>query len=63
MTHSAVIAAAYMFALSQNEFLRDGYLHHVPTASQPQQFDSHDVERIARAEAKRARKAAKRRGG
>ena len=63
MTRSAVIAAAYMLALSQGGPMRGGQPHYVPTALQPRQFDSHDAERIARAEAKRARKAAKRRGG
>ena len=60
MTRSAAIAAAYMLALSQGGLLRGGQPHHVPTAPQPRQFDSHDAERIAKAEAKRARKAAKR---
>ena len=60
MTRSAVIAAAYMLALSQGGPMRGGQPHHVPLASQPRQFDSNDAERLARAEAKRARKAAKR---
>ena len=60
MTRSAAIAAAYMLALSQGGPMRGGQPHHVPLTSQPRQFDSNDAERLARAEAKRARKAAKR---
>ena len=60
MTRSAAIVTAYMLALSQGGLMRGCQPHHVPTAPQPRQFDSHDAERIARAEAKRARKAAKR---
>ena len=60
MTRSAVIAAAYMLALSQGGPMRGGQPHYVPTASQPRQFDSQDAERIAKASAKRARKAAMR---
>ena len=69
MTRSAAIAAAYMLALSQGGPMRGGQPHHVPLAPQPhhvplapqpRQFDSHDAERSAKAEAKRARKAAKR---
>ena len=60
MTRSAAIAAAYMLALSQGGPMCGGQPHYVPTASQPRQFDSHGAERLARAEAKRARKAAKR---
>ena len=60
MTRSAAIAAAYMLALSQGGPMRGGQPHHVPLASQPRQFDSHDAERLARAEAKRVRKVAKR---
>lgn len=59
MTRSAAIAAAYMLALSQGGPMRGGQPHHVPLASQPRHA-SHDAERIAKAEAKRARKAAKR---
>ena len=60
MTRSAAIAAAYMLALSHGGLMRGGQPHHVPLASQPRQFGSHDAERLAKAEAKRARKAAKR---
>mgnify|MGYP000732847745 CR=1 FL=1 len=60
MTRSAAIAAAYMLALSQGGPMRGGQPHYVPTASQPRQFDSQDAERIAKASAKRARKAAMR---
>jgi hypothetical protein len=57
---SAAIAAAYMLALTQGGAMRGGQPHYVPTASQPRQFDSQDAERIAKASAKRARKAAMR---
>ena len=60
MTRSAAIAAAYMLALSQGGPMRGGQPHYVPTASQPRQIDSQDAERIAKASAKRARKAAMR---
>ena len=60
MTRSAAIVAAYMLALSQGGLMRGGQPHYVPTAPPPRQFDSHDAARIAKAEAKRARKAAKR---
>ena len=60
MTRSAAIAAAYMLALSQGGLMRCGHPHHVPTAYQPPRHASHDVERISKAEAKRARKAATR---
>ena len=60
MTRSAAIVAAYMLALSQGGPMRGGQPHYVPSAPQPRKPDTHDAERLAKAEAKRARKAAKR---
>ena len=57
---SAAIAAAYMMALSQGGPMRGGQPHYVPSTPQPRKPDTHDAERIAKAEAKRARKAMKR---
>ena len=57
---SAAIAAAYMMALSQGGLMRGGQPHYVPSAPQSRKPDTHDAERIAKADAKRARKAAKR---
>ena len=60
MTRSAAVAAAYMLAVSQGgAILRDDKAYG-PTDYLPPQHASHDAERIAKAEAKRARKAAKR---
>ena len=60
MTRSAAIAAAYMLALSQGEAVIRGEKAYEPDDCRPPKYASHDAERIARAEAKRARKAAKR---
>ena len=60
MTRSAAIAAAYMLALSQGEAVIRGENAYWPDDYRPPQHASHDAERIAKAEAKRARKAAKR---
>ena len=60
MTRSAAIAAAYMLALSQGEAVIRGEKAYGPADYRPPKNASHDAERIARAEAKRARKAAKR---
>lgn len=60
MTRSAAIAAAYMLALSQGEAVIRGEKAYGPTDHLPPRHASHDAERIAKAEAKRARKAAKR---
>lgn len=60
MTPSAAIAAAYMLAVSQGgAMLRDDKAFG-PADYLPPRHVSHDAERIAKAEAKRARKAAKR---
>ena len=60
MTRSAAIAAAYMLAVSQGgAMLRDDKAYG-PTDYLSPRHASHDAERIAKAEAKRARKAAKR---
>ena len=60
MTRSAAIAAAYMLAVSQGcAILRDDKAFG-PADYLPPSHASHDAERIAKAEAKRARKAAKR---
>ena len=60
MTRSAAIAAAYMLAVSQGgAMLRDDKTCG-PTDYLPPSHTSHDAERIAKAEAKRTRKAAKR---
>jgi hypothetical protein len=60
MTRSAAIAVAYMLALSQGEAVIRGEKAYGPADYRPPKYASHDAERIARAEAKRARKAAKR---
>lgn len=57
---SAAIAAAYMMTLSQGGLMRGGQPHYVPPAPQARKPDTHDAEHIAKAVAKRARKAAKR---
>jgi hypothetical protein len=60
MTRSAAIAAAYMLAVSQGgAILCDDKAFGPADYLQPR-HTSHDAERIAQAEAKRARKAAKR---
>ena len=60
MTRSAAIAAAYMLAVSQGgAMLRDDKAFG-PADCLPPRHASHDAERIAKAEVKRARKAAKR---
>ena len=60
MTRSAAIAAAYMLAVSQGgAMLRDDKAFG-PADYLPPSHTLHDAERIAKAEAKRARKAAKR---
>ena len=60
MTRSAAIAAAYMLAISQGgAMLRDDKAYGPADYLRPRHA-SHDAERIAKAEAKRARKAAKR---
>ena len=60
MTRSAAIVAAYMLALSQGESVIRGEKAYGPADYLPPRHASHDAERIAKAEAKRARKAAKR---
>ena len=60
MTRSAAIAAAYMLALSQCEAMIRCEKAYGPDDYRLPQHASHDAERIAKAEAKRARKAAKR---
>ena len=60
MTRSAAIAAAYMFALSQGEAMIRGEKAYGPAGYRPPKNASHDTERIAKAEAKRTRKASKR---
>ena len=60
MTRSAAIAAAYMLALSQGEAVIRGEKAYGPTDHLPPRHASHDAERLARAKAKRVRKAAKR---
>ena len=61
MTHrSTTIAAAYMLAATNGgAMFRYGRVY-LPTDYLPPAGSFHDAERIARAEAKRARKAAKR---
>ena len=58
MNRSLVIAAALAFARSQQVLPREA--EYKPTDYPPPRHASHDAERIAKAEAKRARKAAKR---
>ena len=58
MTRSAALAAAMAIAMSQPMFRRK--FEREPTDYLPPRHASHDAERIAKAEAKRARKAAKR---
>ena len=60
MTRSAAIAAAYMLALSQGGAVIRGEKAYGPDDYLPSRHASHDAERIAKAEAKRVRKAAKR---
>ena len=60
MTRSAAIAAAYMLALSQGAAVIRGEKAYGPADHLQHRHASHDAERIAKAEAKRARKAAKR---
>ena len=60
MTRSAAIAAAYMLALSQSEAMIRGEKVYGPDDYRLPHHALHDAERIARAEAKQARKAAKR---
>ena len=57
---SAAIAAAYMMALSQGGAMFRGDRVYSPTDYLLPRHASHDAERIAKAEAKRARKAARR---
>ena len=60
MTRSAAIAAAYMIAVTQGcAMLRDGKTYGPADYLRPRHA-SHDAEHIAKAEAKRARKVAKR---
>ena len=60
MTRSAAIAAAYMLAVSQGgALLRDGKTYGLADYLSSRHA-SHDAERIANAEAKRARNAAMR---
>ena len=61
MTRSAVIAAAYMLALTQGGAMLSGSRVIGPREYIKPDEESHDAERIAKAEAKRARKAARRR--
>ena len=58
MTRSAALAAVMAIAMSQPMFRRK--FEREPTDDLPPRHASHDAERIAKAEAKRARKAAKR---
>ena len=58
MTRSPAIAAIYALALSQPMFRREA--DRKPTDYLPTRHASHDEELIAKAEAKRARKTAKR---
>lgn len=60
MKRSAAIAAAYMLALTQGGAMRGGQPHYLPREYTAPRHSSNDAERIAKAEAKRARKAAKR---
>lgn len=60
MTRSAAIAAAYTLALSQGEAVIRGEEAYGPADYRPPRHASHDAERIAKADAKRARKAVKR---
>ena len=61
MKRSAAIAAIYALALSQTMFRRE--FEREPTDYLPSKHAPQDAERIAKASAKRARKAAMRRGG
>lgn len=58
MTRSAAVATIMAIAMSQPIFRRE--FEREPTDYLPPSHASHDAERIAKAEAKRARKAAKR---
>lgn len=58
MRRSTALAAVYALALSQPMFRRE--FEREPADYQPTIHASHDAERIAKAEAKRARKAARR---
>ena len=60
MTRSAAIAAAYMLAVSQGGVMLRDDKAFGPADYLPPSNTSHDAERISKAEAKRARKAAKR---
>lgn len=60
MTRSAAIAAAYMLAVSQGGAMPRDDKAFGPADYLPPSHTSHDAERIAKAEAKRVRKAAKR---
>ena len=60
MTRSAAIAAAYMLAVSQGGAMLCDDKAYETTDYLPPRHASHDAECIAKAEAKRARKAAKR---
>ena len=60
MTRSAAISAAYMLAVIHGGAMIRGDRVYSPADYQPPRHASHDAERIAKAEAKRARKAAKR---
>ena len=63
MTRSAAIAAAYMLAVSQGgAMLRDDKAYVAADYLQPRNA-SHDAERIAKAKAKRERKAEKAKAG
>lgn len=60
MSRSAAIAAAYMLALTQGGTMLSGSRAIGPREYMKPAEESHDAERIAKAEAKRTRKAAKR---
>ena len=60
MTRSAAISAAYMLAAIHGEAVIRSDRVYSPADYPPPRHASHDAERIAKAEAKRARKAAKR---
>lgn len=60
MTRSAAIAAAYMLAVTQGGAMLQGDRVISPRDYTLPRGTMHDAERIAKAEAKRARKAAKR---
>lgn len=60
MKRSAAIAAAYMLALTQGGAMLSGSRVIGPREYMKPAGESNDAERIAKAEAKRARKAAKR---